>query len=198
MDVDDSQGGDGHVSSVGDRNWPTAVAFGSRTMRSRSTVIAIRPCWRRRWGARGAVDVGQTRGVRGLRAIERDVLQQQRQATKAAAEPLLASASNSLLESASATSATPANPASPTVVTSSSAVVLEYCAAVRGFRIVAVPEGDTSRQRTSLASPSSEHAKSTLQTETPSTPRPPRNPRHQLNLTTDRGVVCSSTLRHAQ
>ena len=95
--------------------------------------------------------------VRGLRAIERDVLQQQRQATKTVAEPLLASASDSLLESATATSVTPAEPASPTVipspcgvpsiplaassasprsetaVTSAAAVVLEYCAAVRGI-----------------------------------------------------------------
>jgi len=95
--------------------------------------------------------------VRGLRAIERDVLQQQRQATKTVAEPFLASASDSLLESATATSVTPAEPASPTVipspcgvaaiplaassasphsetaVTSAAAVVLEYCAAVRGI-----------------------------------------------------------------
>jgi len=95
--------------------------------------------------------------VRGLRAIERDVLQQQRQATKTVAEPLLASASDSLLESATATSVTPAEPVSPTVipspcgvpsiplaassasprsetaVTSAAAVVLEYCAAVRGI-----------------------------------------------------------------
>ena len=66
--------------------------------------------------------------VRGLRAIERDVLQQQRQANTSVSEPPLAAASATPLavESGAAPRAEP-------VPTTAATVVLDYCAAVRGI-----------------------------------------------------------------
>jgi hypothetical protein len=66
--------------------------------------------------------VKMRRRIRGLRAIEREVLEEQRPATEAAPEP--AAAAHERLE-------TPSGQAAPTAA--AAGVVLDYCAAVRGI-----------------------------------------------------------------